>query len=89
MDAFSSNALIRAIHAADEGLRDLHKAVEMKALADIKDAKTTVIIVRDVNEGTAASESNIAIERSTNGDIIGFAKWTHPMHPSEIYTPPP
>jgi GNAT superfamily N-acetyltransferase len=89
MDAFSSNALIRAIHAADEGLRDLHEAVERKALADMEDVKTTVLIVRHVNEGDAACESDIAIEKSDNGDIVGFAKWTHPIHPGDNYVPPP
>jgi GNAT superfamily N-acetyltransferase len=88
MDAFSSNALICAIHAADKGLRDLRKAVEKKVLADMEDVKTTVLIVRYISEGAAASENDVAIESSSNSDVIGFAKWTHPIYPGENCVPP-
>jgi GNAT superfamily N-acetyltransferase len=75
IDAFSSNALIRAIYAADTNLTGLRKAVELKAVADMQDEKTTVLVAR----------CNKTISEDS---IIGFAKWTHPIHSHEKYTPP-
>jgi hypothetical protein len=99
MNAFGSNALIRAIHAADEDLRDLFKAVENKALADMRDVKTTVLVVRHVNGNTVNSEIDMSgagpgnevdntVTRDARGDVVGFAKWTHPIYPSDDYSPP-
>lgn len=75
MDAFSSNALIRAIHAVDGDLSALRKAVEKRALDDMQDSKTTVIVVRDV-------------ESSAMRNIIGFAKWVAPIYPGEPHSTP-
>jgi hypothetical protein len=89
MDAFSSNAIIRAIHSVDKDLKDWRKSVEKKALADIHDEKTTVLVVRYHEEDRAemAHESS-AETRNRHSDIIGFAKWTHPFRSEDEYTPP-
>jgi hypothetical protein len=99
MNAFGSNALIRAIHAADEHLKDLFKAVENKALADMQDVKTTVLVVRHVDGSTVNSGTNVSgagpgnevdntIVKDAKGDVVGFAKWAHPIFPSDDYSPP-
>jgi hypothetical protein len=92
MDSFGSNALIRAIHATDLELSELRKAVEMKALADMEDSKTTVLVVRHVNIITSERSLGASTEegntRSESRDIVGFAKWIHSYHPDDKYTPP-
>jgi predicted N-acetyltransferase YhbS len=86
MDAFGSNAIIRAIHAADPELEELRRAVEDKILADTQDEKITVLVVRaDTPPGDKVEGAKRVVAA---GDIIAFAKWTHPIHPGEHYTPP-
>jgi hypothetical protein len=78
IDAFGTNAIVRAIHAADRGFQELCKAIERKALADMADSNTTVLIARNAG-GNADDLSN----------IIGFAKWVAPIHPEEQHFTPP
>ncbi|KAH7087551.1 hypothetical protein FB567DRAFT_525211 [Paraphoma chrysanthemicola] len=98
MDAFSSNAIIRAIHACDEGLNDLRQAVAEKALADIRDAKTTVLVAKyqDNEIGLKRPEQapekvrkDLAVVRESINDtqVIAFAKWAHPVVPDEHVFP--
>lgn len=84
MAAFSSNALICAIHSADKDLKDWRKSVERKALVDIHDAKTTVLVVLYQQEDKAE-----LAPRKRSDDIVGFAKWTHPFRLEDGYRPPP
>jgi hypothetical protein len=92
MDAFGSNALICAIHATDSELNELRKAVEMKALADMGDSKTTVLVVRHVeniaSERSPGASTERGDTRSDAHDIVGFSKWIHPYHPYDNYAPP-
>jgi hypothetical protein len=96
MDAFGTNAIIKAIHAADKDLKELREAVEEKALADMRDQKTTVLVVRYSDDESASvgstrlSENCVerrvsSTEDVVEGEIVGFAKWIHPVHPNENY----
>ncbi|KAF2823966.1 acyl-CoA N-acyltransferase [Ophiobolus disseminans] len=92
MDAFGSNAIIRAIHtAADKDLKDLRNAVEDKLLADMRDARITVLVVRDVKADKAGKVEVSAVNGNNDADarnIVGFAKWIHPYYPQDNYSPP-
>jgi hypothetical protein len=87
MDALGSNAVICAIHAEDEDLAELREAVEAKALADMNDEKTTVLVDHAVTAPSGQDDEDGRSAAPTE-DIITFAKWTHPIHPSEDCTPP-
>ncbi|KAH7074593.1 acyl-CoA N-acyltransferase [Paraphoma chrysanthemicola] len=98
MDAFSSNAIIRAIHTYDKGLHDLRQAVAAKALADIGDAKTTVLVARyqdneialkgpEQAHGMGRKDSAVVRESIYDAQIIAFAKWAHPVFPDEHVFP--
>ncbi|KAI1342504.1 putative GNAT family acetyltransferase [Xylariaceae sp. FL0016] len=89
MAAFGSNALLLAqfpTPAVREGLRE---AIRVKALADIDDPKTTVLIVKDA-VASPVDEGNDARPRAEEArPIIAFAKWSHPVTVYEGYEEPP
>jgi hypothetical protein len=93
MDAFSSNVIIRAIHHIDSDLKDWRASVHKKNVTDIHDARTTVLVVRyneaDTTEATWSLNGYSAESGRNSGEVIGFAKWTHPFRPEDGYTPPP
>jgi len=101
MDAFGSNAIIRAIHAGnDKDLKELRSAVKDKLLADIRDSKITVLIVRVLDSSVTGERTNanelISREKlrgasggSERGNIVGFAKWIHPYCPQDNYITAP
>ncbi|KAK6958487.1 hypothetical protein Daesc_001288 [Daldinia eschscholtzii] len=76
MAAFGSNAMLLAQFPTPAVRNDLKKSIELKALADIEDPKTTVLVVRDSS-----------LEPQNNA--ISFAKWSHPVRPEEDYVEPP
>ena len=84
MAAFATNAMLLAqfpTPAVREGLR---RTVAAKALADIQDAKTTVLIVRDLDQGRYGPEQQFDTSLDTallppaGVKVIAFAKWAHP-----------
>lgn len=78
MAAFGPNAMLRAQFPSPQVRRALQKSIENKALADIRDPKTTVLIVRDVKNPEERTWLTVA-----------FAKWSHPIEEGEDYTEPP
>ena len=99
--AFGDNAMLRAQFPAlalrEELLRD---AIEAKALADMDDPKTTVLVVRDGPVGPAsqaerdndkdgAQEPRQSDAGASSGPVIAFAKWSHPVADGEDYVEPP
>ena len=74
MAAFGPNVMLQA-QFPTLAIRDQLKiCIAEKALADIQDAKTVVLVVRD--------EEN-------RDEIISFAKWHLPVSQSEAYEEPP
>ena len=95
MAAFGTNAMLRA-QFPTAGLREgVRGAVEIKALADIEDAKTTVLVVRDVPEsdddGPKNEEDGDGLLEDAGGPVVAFAKWSHPVPEGgdEEYVEPP
>ncbi|KAI1127594.1 putative GNAT family acetyltransferase [Nemania abortiva] len=78
MAAFGPNAMLHAQFPTPDVRQGLQTAIENKALADIDDPKTTVLVV------TAPEDTN-----KNASVVIAFAKWSHPVHPGEDYVEPP
>ncbi|KAI1798668.1 putative GNAT family acetyltransferase [Daldinia bambusicola] len=74
---FGWNAMFLAQFPTPAVRNDVKHSIELKALADIEDPKTTVLVVRD---------SSLEPQ---NSSAISFAKWTHPVWPGEGYVEPP
>ncbi|KAI9689628.1 MAG: hypothetical protein M1820_010149 [Bogoriella megaspora] len=79
----------------------LQRSIELKASADIDDPRISVLVVKllhsedvnDTQEGTVEDprEEN-ALDRDkpvSQGEIIAFAKWSHPITKGEEYLEPP
>jgi hypothetical protein len=75
IEAFTSNALMRAIYPTSEIWEGLEKATKEKLTADMEHPKVTVLVARYKQE---ASE-----------DVVGYAVWAHPIHTDEPHTPLP
>lgn len=73
--AFSSNGMLLAQFPTPTVRVGLQKCIEKKALDDINDSKTTVLVVREEGE--------------SSGEIVSFAKWSHPVLEGEDYVEPP
>ncbi|KAI8957295.1 putative GNAT family acetyltransferase [Daldinia sp. FL1419] len=86
MATFGSNAMLLAQFPTPAVRDALKKSIELKALADIDDAKNTVLVVRDSGSGR---QSERTCETRSIGQVIAFAKWTHPVRPDEDYIEPP
>ncbi|KAK7918284.1 hypothetical protein PG985_010158 [Apiospora marii] len=78
MAAFGRNAMLHAQFPTLAIRKELQACIKDKAYADITDPKTTVLVV-------ASSDG----PEDTNGTIIAFAKWSHPVLPNEDYVEPP
>ncbi|KAI9150012.1 hypothetical protein HJFPF1_09762 [Paramyrothecium foliicola] len=76
MAAFGPYAMLHAQFPSPRIREKLLVSVENKALADIDDPKTTVLVVSSSGEDNADS-------------VIDFAKWLHPVHPSDHYVQSP
>uniref|UniRef100_A0A8H7N6Q5 N-acetyltransferase domain-containing protein n=1 Tax=Bionectria ochroleuca TaxID=29856 RepID=A0A8H7N6Q5_BIOOC len=79
MAAFGTNAMLLAQFPTPAIRQALQISIENKALADIDDPKTTVLVVAVVSDDPEKSLDN----------VISFAKWSHPVDPSESYVEPP
>lgn len=92
MAAFASNAMLLAQFPSADVRHALQHSVELKALADIEDSNTTVLVVRGSGMQTIPDEkelSNASGAPSSDGIIIAFAKWAHPTKPEDEYEEPP
>ncbi|KAI1774843.1 putative GNAT family acetyltransferase [Hypoxylon cercidicola] len=92
MAAFGSNAMLLAQFPTPTVRDALQKSIEFKALADIDDPRTTVLVVRCSSlacssDVTKLDETNC--EHRPRGNAIAFAKWAHPVSIEEDYTEPP
>lgn len=81
MAAFGPNAMLRAQFPSPQVRRALQGCIEHKALVDIDDPKTTVLVVRDIRDDEAQQEKV--------PPAVAFAKWSHPIGQDENYTEPP
>ena len=75
MAAFGSNVMLQAQFPTPAIRNELRKCIAEKAVADINDSETAVLVVRDDGDE----------------EIISFAKWALPVSPAEeaYYTEPP
>lgn len=78
MAAFGPNAMLRAQFPSPQVRQALQQSIEQKALADIDDPKTAVLVVRDIQDASGKTPAAIA-----------FAKWSLPAEQGENYTEPP
>ncbi|KAI1177128.1 putative GNAT family acetyltransferase [Nemania sp. FL0916] len=78
MAAFGPNAMLHAQFPTPAIRQQLQICIEKKALADIDDPKTTVLVVTSSND---PEKSDI--------HVVAFAKWSHPVYPGEDYVEPP
>ncbi|KAI0531918.1 putative GNAT family acetyltransferase [Xylaria digitata] len=78
MAAFGPNAMLHAQFPTPAIRQGLQTSIENKALADIDDPKTTVLVVLSSDD----PEKNA-------GAVVAFAKWSHPVRPDEDYVEPP
>ncbi|KAI5925308.1 putative GNAT family acetyltransferase [Camillea tinctor] len=81
LSAFSRNAMLHAQFPSAAVRAALARSIELKARADIADAKVTVLVVRAAPESHPESggEKEKAEERGKKkGEVVAFAKWTHP-----------
>lgn len=85
MAAFASNAMLLAQFPSLVVCQALQHSIELKALADIRDSNTTVLVVRSNMKGLSDSLSESLSEQ---GDIIAFAKWAHPTGLNDGYEEP-
>ncbi|KAK8076436.1 hypothetical protein PG994_003708 [Apiospora phragmitis] len=99
MAAFGSNAMLHAQFPTLAIRKGLQTCTKEKALADINDPKTTVLVVtssdaRDseyisCDERTTDFPTMPSGPENTAGTVIAFAKWSHPVLPGEEYVEPP
>ncbi|KAH9905774.1 putative GNAT family acetyltransferase [Xylariomycetidae sp. FL2044] len=88
MAAFGSNAMLLAqfpTHACRVGLQ---KSIEAKAIADMGDAKTTVLVARETRAEEDRGES-VPHQPRAAAPVIAFAKWSHPVKEGEDHIEPP
>lgn len=75
MAAFGTNAMLLAQFPTPTVRERLQLCIAAKALADIRDPKTAVLVVRD--------------DESGNGEVVSFAKWSLPVREGETYVEAP
>ncbi|KAI1423333.1 putative GNAT family acetyltransferase [Xylaria sp. FL1777] len=100
MAAFASNAMLLAQFDTPNVREGLRESIRLKALADIDDPKISVLVVREIPSDSDASEltgveagnyrqSGLIGERRREGipagEVIAFAKWSHPVGKDEEY----
>lgn len=78
MAAFGSNAMLHAQFPTPAIREGLQRSVEEKALADIHDSSTTVLVVTSSD----CLDGNV-------GAIVAFAKWSHPVPRGQDSAEPP
>ncbi|KAI0908735.1 putative GNAT family acetyltransferase [Ustulina deusta] len=100
MAAFASNAMLLAQFRTPDVREGLRESIRLKALADIDDPKVSVLVVREIPSDsdtpdlTGADDGSYhhsgAIgerrrEETPAGQVIAFAKWSHPVGEDEEY----
>ncbi|KAI0521227.1 putative GNAT family acetyltransferase [Xylaria bambusicola] len=103
MAAFADNAMLLAQFPTPEVRAGLKESIRMKALADISDARVSVLVVRELLSDPGSSNTTGAegdgnqcpgvvgegeMEESAPQRIIAFAKWSHPVSEHEDYEEP-
>ncbi|MCJ1329412.1 hypothetical protein MMC10_006092 [Thelotrema lepadinum] len=97
MTAFESNVMLHAQFPTPAAREGLQRSVKAKAIADIDDARTTVLVVRDLSEAEQRRQSKDGYleqgvderkEGGVEGQVIAFAKWSHPVPEDEEYSEP-
>jgi hypothetical protein len=91
MTAFKSNAMLLAQFRSAEVREALQLSIESKALADIQDPNTTVLIVQKSGASTDLDKkelNNNVGAPLTEYTTIAFAKWAHPTAPDDDYEEP-
>ena len=97
MAAFESNVMLHAQFPTPAARKGLQKSVEEKVIADIDDARTTVLVVRDLSEferrwqskdGYLEQDVDEGREGWIESQVIAFAKWSHPVAEDEEYSEP-
>ena len=74
VQAFSPNALMRAIYPTPAIWAALQGCVEEKILADMKEPKITVLVAKHTDEAEVREEQ---------GKTVGYAVWCHPIKAEE------
>jgi hypothetical protein len=87
MAAFGSNGMLLAQFPTPAVRAALKTCIERKALDDINDPKTSVLVVRE--SPPRKEDLNGELEAEDSGEIISFAKWSHPILEGEDYVEPP
>ena len=90
MAAFASNVMLLVQFPTPAVRAGLQRSIKTKALADIADPKTSVLVVRDSrlpDEHYQADTSRSPWPSTSR--VIGFAKWAHPIDQFEAYVEPP
>ncbi|KAI0411392.1 putative GNAT family acetyltransferase [Xylaria grammica] len=100
MAAFGSNAMLLAQFPTPDVREALRESIRRKALADIDDPKITVLVIRNIPSDpdvTNARDDNFhhplmnglpdepGSEEAPAGEVIAFAKWSHPVGKDEEY----
>lgn len=80
MAAFGTNAMLLAQFPTPSIREKLKVCIAAKALADIRDPKIAVLVVRDDDK----SPNN-----ETRDEVISFAKWSLPVREGETYVEAP
>ncbi|KAI1748631.1 putative GNAT family acetyltransferase [Xylaria castorea] len=78
MAAFGPNAMLHAQFPTPAIRKRLQTCIANKALADIDDPKTTVLVVTNSDD-----------PKRDVSTVVAFAKWSHPVLPGEDYIEPP
>jgi hypothetical protein len=92
--AFGSNSMLRAQFPTPATRSALQESIEMKALTDILDPQMSVLVVRDLDDGSNDLDLKRELEEVTilderAGRIISFSKWNHPVTKDQQYAEAP
>jgi len=88
MAAFGSNSMLLAQFPTPAVRTALQSSIERKALDDMNDPKTSVLVVRDSDLGKDVQNEEPDTSDGS-GEIISFAKWSHPILEGEEHSEPP
>lgn len=91
MAAFGTNAMLLAQFPTPSIRKDLQTCILAKTLADIRDPKIAVLVVRDDDDhdDDDASSGGRKGNGNGNGEVISFAKWSLPVGKGEGYAEAP
>lgn len=81
MAAFGANAMLLAQFPTPTVRQRLRTCIAAKALADIRDPKTAVLVVRD--------DGDEHEDRGVDDRVVSFAKWSLPVREGDTYVEAP